>query len=106
MSAAGSADRRSTSIQRPTAIAFTDVPPPTRPTLNVVFGSRGTWRSAICAIGAAERVHGIRDTEGAVAVPARSLERDPVAQAADADVRNTRARRRRSRRTDRPVPSA
>ena len=29
---------------------FTEVPPWITPTLNVVFGSFGTWNSAICAI--------------------------------------------------------
>ena len=48
-SAAGSAERRSTSIHASAAIALTDVPPPTRPTLNVVCGSRGTCRSAMPA---------------------------------------------------------
>ena len=31
-------------------IEFTDVPPPMRPTLKVVFGSLGTWKSPIAAI--------------------------------------------------------
>ena len=31
-------------------IVFTEVPPWITPTLNVVFGSSGTWNSAICAI--------------------------------------------------------
>src|SRR5690349_15392642 len=39
---AGSDDRMSTSIQPSNGIEFTDVPPPTRPTLNVVFGCLGT----------------------------------------------------------------
>ncbi len=40
----------STSIQPSNGIEFTEVPPPTRPTLNVVFGSVGTWNSAIFAM--------------------------------------------------------
>ena len=40
----------STSIQPSNGIEFTDVPPPTRPTLNVVFGCFGTWISLIFAI--------------------------------------------------------
>ena len=39
---AGADDRMSTSIQPRTGMEFTEVPPPTRPTLNVVFGSPGT----------------------------------------------------------------
>ena len=31
-------------------IVFTEVPPWITPTLNVVFGSSGTWNSAICAM--------------------------------------------------------
>ena len=40
----------STSIQPSNGIELTDVPPPTRPTLNVVFGERGTCISLIFAI--------------------------------------------------------
>ena len=49
-SEAGSDERMSTSIQASNGIELTDVPPPMRPTLNVVFGSCGTWNSAIFAI--------------------------------------------------------
>ena len=40
--AARSAERRSTSIQASNGIEFTEVPPPMRPTLNVVRGWLGT----------------------------------------------------------------
>jgi hypothetical protein len=40
----------STSIVALAAMAFTDVPPETTPTLKVVLGDAGTWRSAIAAI--------------------------------------------------------
>ena len=48
--AAGSAERISTSIQASNGIAFTEVPPPTRPTLNVVLGSLGTSNASILAM--------------------------------------------------------
>ena len=41
-SSAGDSDRMSTSIQVSNGIELTDVPPPTTPTLNVVFGDAGT----------------------------------------------------------------
>ena len=47
---AASAERMSTSIHASNGIEFTDVPPPMRPTLKVVFGSFGTWKSPIAAI--------------------------------------------------------
>ena len=40
----------STSIHASKGIEFTDVPPPMRPTLNVVLGTSGTWKSAIWAM--------------------------------------------------------
>ena len=40
----------STSIQPSNGMELTDVPPPTRPTLKVVFGVVGTWISSIFAI--------------------------------------------------------
>src|ERR1022692_3134911 len=49
-SAAGSAERMSTSIQASKGMALTEVPPPTRPTLNVVLGWRGTSRASILAM--------------------------------------------------------
>ena len=52
-SAALSADRRSTSNHASNGIALTDVPPPIRPTLNVVRGDVGTVRSADRGDGAA-----------------------------------------------------
>ena len=47
---AGSDERMSSSIQPSNGIEFTDVPPPIRPTLKVVFGCFGTWISWIFAI--------------------------------------------------------
>ena len=49
VSAASSDERRSISIHDSTGMAFTEVPPPMRPTLNVVFGLEGTWRSEMRA---------------------------------------------------------
>ena len=68
-----------------------DVPPPTRPTLNVVFGFKGTWKSAILSM-ASQGVNGIGHSKCAVAVSARTLEGDAIAQAADTDVRNAQTR--------------
>ncbi len=45
-----SAERISTSIQPSKGMAFTDVPPPTRPTLKVVLGVVGTSKASIFAI--------------------------------------------------------
>ena len=42
VNAAESIERKSISIQASNGIELTDVPPPTRPTLKVVFGSPGT----------------------------------------------------------------
>ena len=78
----------STSAHASNGMALTDVPPPMRPTLKVVFGSRGTSKSAILRHRAAERLNRIDHAEGAVAVAAGALERDAVAQAADGDVRD------------------
>ncbi|MGC4082755.1 MAG: hypothetical protein QM736_11740 [Vicinamibacterales bacterium] len=49
-SAAASDDRMSTSIHASAGIAFTDVPPPMRPTLKVVRGVAGTLKSASFAM--------------------------------------------------------
>ena len=49
-SEAVSPERRSTSIHASLEMALIDVPPPTRPTLNVVRGELGTWKSAMPAI--------------------------------------------------------
>ena len=70
-SAALSADRRSTSNHASNGIALTDVPPPIRPTLNVVRGDVGTVRSDTAATARPERVDRVGGAEGAVAVPAR-----------------------------------
>ena len=43
-SSARDSDRMSTSIQCSTGMELTEVPPPTTPTLNVVFGVDGTFR--------------------------------------------------------------
>ena len=55
---------------------------------------------------AAERIRRIRQPELREAVAAWPLERDAVAVAADADDRDVRIRRCRSRRNDRSAPSA
>jgi len=52
-SSAHDSDRMSTSMLTSEGIEFTDVPPVTTPTLNVVFGDAGTWRSEKRAIAAA-----------------------------------------------------
>ena len=49
-SAAGSTERMSTSMLASAAMAFTEVPPCTTPTLKVTLGSAGTWKSAILAM--------------------------------------------------------
>ena len=49
-SSPASTERMSTSIEHSAAITFTDVPPFTTPTLKVVFGFFGVWRSLIFAI--------------------------------------------------------
>ena len=72
-------------------IAFTDVPPPMRPTLNVVFGFSGTSNCEIVATARPSACIGFDNAERAVAVPARPLERDAIAQAADRDVRDAEA---------------
>ena len=64
-------------------IAFTDVPPSRTPTLNVVFGSTGTWQVGDPRDGAAERVGWIGHAESAVAVPAGAFVGHPIAMAAD-----------------------
>ena len=84
-SAAESDDRKSTSIQASDGIAFTDVPPPIRPTLNVVRGSSGTWNSAIFATARPSAFAGFGRPKSREAVAARPLERDAIAVAADAD---------------------
>ena len=76
----------STSIQASNGMELTDVPPPMRPTLKVVLGSRGTSKFGIVGDGAAERVDRVGHPERAEAVAARALERDAIAQAADRDV--------------------
>ena len=81
----------STSAQASNGIALTDVPPPMRPTLNVVFGSRGTSKSATRAIARPSAWIGIDHAERAVAVAAGPFERHAVAQAADRDVRDAEA---------------
>src|ERR1039458_6372637 len=40
----------STSIQHSNGMALTEVPPPTRPTLNVVLGLLGTWKLSTLAM--------------------------------------------------------
>jgi len=42
-SSSGDSERISTSMNMSVGIEFTDVPPPTTPTLNVVRGAAGTW---------------------------------------------------------------
>ena len=51
-SSTGDSDRMSTSIQVSNGIELTDVPPPTTPTLNVVFGVCGTWMADSFCIAA------------------------------------------------------
>ena len=80
----------SISIQASNGMALTDVPPPIRPTLNVVFGFVGTSNCAIVAMARPSACIGFDNAEGAVAVAARALERDPVAEAADRDVRDAK----------------
>ncbi len=89
---AASSDRRSTSIHASNGIEFTDVPPPTRPTLNVVFGVVGTSKAAMAAMARPMRVHRVRHPERPVAVTAWSLERRPIALAADPAVGDLEAR--------------
>ena len=89
---ATSAERMSTSIHASNGIAFTEVPPPTRPTLNVVFGSRGTWKSPILRYRPAHCMNRIRHAERPVAVTAGSLECHPVAKAAHAHIGDAQAR--------------
>ena len=90
-SAAGSADLMSTSIQASNAMAFTDVPPPTRPTLNVVFGFGRDLEVGHSGNRASQCVNRVGNAERAVAVAARPLERHPVPMASDGDVRNPEA---------------
>ena len=87
----GSDDRMSTSIQPSNGIEFTEVPPPTRPTLNVVFGCCGTCISSIFAIARPIAPIGFAQAERAEAVAAWSLERHAIAVAADGDVRHVDA---------------
>ena len=88
---AGSDDRMSTSIQPSNGIEFTDVPPPMRPTLNVVFGCFGTCSLLDLGDRASHRAHRVGHAERAEAVAAGPLERDAVAMAADRDVGHVHA---------------
>ena len=83
-----SPERRSTSIQASLAIALIDVPPPMRPTLNVVRGELGTWKSAMRAIALPSAWIGIHRAERSEAVAAGPFERDAESRAADGDVRD------------------
>ena len=87
-SEAVSPERRSTSIHASLAMALIDVPPPMRPTLNVVRGELGTWKSAMRAIALPSAWIGIHDAERSEAVAAGPLERDAEPRAADGDVRH------------------
>ena len=73
-------------------MAFTDVPPPTRPTLNVVFGLRRDFERVDLRDRAAHRLNRVGHAERAIAVAARSLERHLVPIAAHADVGDAQAR--------------
>ena len=85
------ADRMSTSIQASDAMALTDVPPPTRPTLKVVLGSAGGRISGSARNRAAQGMRGIGDTEGAVAVAAGARKGDAVPKAANGHMRDAEA---------------
>ena len=88
---AGSDERMSSSIQPSNGIEFTDVPPPIRPTLNVVFGCFGTWSSWIFAMARPIAPIGLAHAERAEAVAAGALERHAIAMAADRDVGDVHA---------------
>jgi hypothetical protein len=81
-------ERMSIAMRASPAIVFTDVPPPTVPTVNVVFGSDGVVISPIFAIRAAHRVDRARCAERLEAVPARAGEAYFVAVARGADRRD------------------
>ena len=61
----------STSMLTSTGIELTDVPPPTTPTLNVVFGSTGTVEPRELRDRVAHRERRTHQAERAVAVAAR-----------------------------------
>ena len=69
-------------------MALTEVPPPTRPTLKVVFGWRGHLEGVDFGDGAAHGLYRVRHAERAVAVAAGPFEGHLVAVAAHADVRD------------------
>ena len=66
-------ERRSTSIQASDGIAFTDVPPPMRPTLNVVRGVALTRKSAIVATARPSAFAGFGCPKSAKLCPAGPL---------------------------------
>ena len=62
------------------------MPPPIRPTLNVVLRLLRHLHFLDLRDGAAHRAHRVGQAERAEAVAARPLERDAIAMAADGDV--------------------
>ena len=79
-----SLERMSICIFASAAMVLTDVPPPTVPTVNVVFGSVGVRMSAIFAIARPMPWIAL-GAEGLEAVAARAVERHLVAVAAGAE---------------------
>ena len=70
---------------------LTDVPPPTRPTLNVVFGLVGYFEIGDFGDGAAHGLNGVGYPEGAVTVSTGAFESHAIAHAADTDIDDAQA---------------